>query len=330
MTNSELSPSDDKVVRRVRDAFDRQAIPDCPPVNITFDAPARNRAAPLHPVLFPMVGRGAQLLASLAVLAAMVVVAVAVLNSRVDQTTSEVPREEIVDSVESVAQQADPRSQQLLVVMDAANDLLAGRSNDPGPLIEQCSTIYSLDRDGLMSAFQATGVPSTISYSPAGLDNQRGWLRGDDQIAFAYRFEYPQVMGELTAMIDTYLGDKIVQEILDGIRDDANGPKIDLRRDFFPQLEGEIILLVSRTLEPLQDPLTIALPIKDQEKVRAVVRQAHRFESQSSQEEYRDVEVHIVDRQKMRRKAWCVIGNHLVVGDWKSVQASIDRLQGEN
>lgn len=327
MTNSEHSPSDDELIRRVRDAFDRQVIPKCPPINVSLDRSARNQAALLHPVLFPFAGRAAQLLASLAVLIVMTIVAITVLNSRVDHKTSELPPDEIIESVEIVATQADPRSQQLLVLIDAANDLLAGRSNNPDPLIDQWSEVYSLDRAGLKTALETVGVPSGIKYSSADLDDGRRWLRGGDQLAFTYAFNYPQVMDELTHAIDAYLGDKIVQEILDGVRDDANGPKIDLRNDFFPQLDGEIILLVSKTVEPLQDPLTIALPVKDEEKIRALVRQAHRFEPQSSSEMYGDVEVHFVVRQKVRRKAWCVVGNHLVVGDWKSVQAAVDRLK---
>ncbi len=46
-------------------------------------------------------------------------------------------------------------------------------------------------------------------------------------------------------------GEEIFDATLDGIRDDINGPRLDLRNDLFPQLGGKVVLVVSRPDKPV-------------------------------------------------------------------------------
>lgn len=130
-------------------------------------------------------------------------------------------------------------------------------------------------------------------------------------------------------MINACYEDGIVESVLDGIRDDVHGPRIDLRNDFFPLLDDEVILVVNTWSKPLENPLTIVLPVKDATTTWRIVNQAHRIGMDSTSETYRNVEMRVVATKERKRKAWCIIENHLIIGDLKKVQATIDRFNGE-
>lgn len=119
------------------------------------------------------------------------------------------------------------------------------------------------------------------------------------------------------------------ESVLDAFRDDVHGPQIDLRNDFFPLLEDEVILVVSTRSKPLEDSLTIVLPVKDATTTWRIVNQAHRINMDSTSETYGNVEMRVVATKEGKRKAWCTIENHLIIGDLKKVQATIDRFNGE-
>jgi hypothetical protein len=350
---------DDELIRRIRDAFDQQATPACPIEDDWFSPARRETVTQIHPALF-----GSTWMASLVALAAIIGIAIVVFGSNVDQAKFESPRDELVDSIdpfdvdsiESVAQQGDldeepsvvsqnpkpfsegaetaeeprdPRSAGLLNVINTANDFLARRNDNPDLLIEQLHTRYALDRSDLQSVFRAIGVPAGITSVRRGVDSQRSWAQGKDQVAFTYGFEYPHVLNDLTRLINALYGDEIVDDILDGLRDDVDGPRIDLRNDFFPLLDDKVVIVVSTRPEPLEDLLTFVLPVKDGTTTWRLVNQAHRIQPESSRETYRTVEMLVLVTKEAKRKAWCIVENHLIIGDLKNVQATIDRLNGE-
>ena len=350
---------DDELICRIRDAFHQQATPACPIDDDWFSSAGRESAGQTRPALF-----AANWMASLVALAAIIGVAIVLFGSNVEQPKIESSRDELVDSIDSrdavsidsVAQQGDPdkqpsvdsqnpqpvseanevgeeppapRTPGLLSVIDAANDFLTRRNGKPDLLIEQLHTHYALDRAPLQSAFQVVGVPTGITSVRRGVDSQRSWAVGKDQVAFTYGFEYPQILDDLTRLINACSGDEIVEDVLDGIRDDVNGPRIDLRNDFFPLLGDKVVLIVSTRPEPLQDPLTIVLPVKDATTTWRLVNQAHDIGSASSRETYRNAQLRVVASKEAKPKAWCIVENHLIIGALENVQATIDRLQAE-
>ena len=354
---NDLTPPlpDDELIHCIRDAFDQQATPARPIVENCVKPPTRRTEGRIHSVSF-----GLTWMASLVALAAIIGIAIVVFGSNVHQSRIESRRDELVDlidavdvvSIDSVAQQRDlddeasdssqesntfsegtetaggswaPPAPGLLNVIDAANDFLNRRIDNPDRLIEQLHARYALDRSALQSAFQAVGVPAGITSVQRGVDNQRGWTQGKDQVAFTYGFEYPQILVDLTRLINVSCGDEIVSDVLDGIRDDLDGPRIDMRNDFLPLLDGKVVLIISTRPEPLEDPLTIVLPVKDETMTWRLVNQAHRIEADISRETYRNVELLVVASKKARRKAWCIVEDHLIISDRKNVLATIDR-----
>jgi hypothetical protein len=59
-----------------------------------------------------------------------------------------------------------------------------------------------------------------------------------------------------------------------------------------------------------------------------LVNQAHRIEVDNTSETCSNVEMRVVATKEGKRKAWCIIENHLIIGDLKNVQATIDRFNG--
>lgn len=346
---------DDELIRRIRDAFDQQAIPDCPIEDDWLGLARQDRAVQIYRALTPHFSRGATWMASLLSLAAVVGIAMVVFGSNGDRSKLAPPRDEFSPADDWVAQQGDrseepsvvsqnpkplsgvtslaedfqdPGSPAFLDVINAANDFLTHRNDKPDFLIEQLHKHYAIDRSALQSVFRAIGVPAGIISVRRGVDRRQSWAQGKGQIAFTYGLEFPQALDDLTRLINAYCGEEIVDDLLDGLRDEVDGPQIDFRNDFFPLLDGRLILIVSTQPESFDVSPTIALSVKDRTEMWRLVNQAHRLEPESSRQSYKNVEIRVVAKKGARQQAWCIVENHLIIGDLQEVQPIIDRLNG--
>jgi hypothetical protein len=100
------------------------------------------------------------------------------------------------------------------------------------------------------------------------------------------------------SLVNEALDDDLFRPMIEGIRDDPEGPQIDLAKDFLPNLDNEVILVTDNTLPagPESDRMLIAVRIKNAETVAKVVRKAMEVEPDATMLDVVDFEVWKVEQ----------------------------------
>ncbi len=82
------------------------------------------------------------------------------------------------------------------------------------------------------------------------------------------------------SLVNEALGDEIFRDMVDGIRDDAEGPQIDLKNNFLPNLDDTIILIADNTTPATIDSerMLVAVELKDAARIKEVIRKAMEVE----------------------------------------------------
>ncbi|MGB7344744.1 MAG: membrane or secreted protein [Pirellulaceae bacterium] len=81
-------------------------------------------------------------------------------------------------------------------------------------------------------------------------------------------------------LINEALGDEIFRDMIEGIRDDEEGPQIDLEKNFFPNLGDTIILIADSTVpaEVDSERMLVAVELKNAAAIKNVIRKAMEVE----------------------------------------------------
>ena len=81
-------------------------------------------------------------------------------------------------------------------------------------------------------------------------------------------------------LINEALGDEIFRDMVEGIRDDEEGPQIDIEKNFLPNLDDQILFLSDNTVPAAVDSerLLVAIRLKNAAVVRKVIRKAMEVE----------------------------------------------------
>ncbi|MEM8669387.1 MAG: hypothetical protein AAGG48_17820 [Planctomycetota bacterium] len=298
----------------------------------------------------PVDDRSSNWIVNLIVVAAMVGIAIFLVRSMDDEADVQLPQDgmtEVVDTdldtitpVEAVATQEDTNVEPTVVSQDnvdesppgklfrvitVVNQLFEGNVENADALIGEMHEQLGGDRSDLQRAFDALNEPTGIASIKEGVVKEKRWLLGENQAAFTYRLVFPQILDDLQRYCDAYLGDRVFNEVLAGIRDDVDGPQVDLRKEFFPRIDNEVILVVDRHAGSSDERLTVIFALKEVESVRKVVRRFHQIEPNNSTEHYRGTEILVVEVTQGKTTAWCVVNKSLVIGDLSKVKSMIDR-----
>ena len=86
-------------------------------------------------------------------------------------------------------------------------------------------------------------------------------------------------------LIDEAFGQEMFRPMITGIRDDEDGPQIDLENDFLPALADELVIVTDSTLPPAIDSerMLIAIKLKDPAKVKLAIRKAMKIEPDATE-----------------------------------------------
>ena len=108
------------------------------------------------------------------------------------------------------------------------------------------------------------------------LDAIPDWVGKDTSAFTRFNWRIDQAFWASEGLINEAMGDDIFRPIIEGIRDDEEGPQIDLAKDFFPNLDDQIILISDNTLPPAIDSerVLVAIRLKNAAAVKNVVRKA--------------------------------------------------------
>lgn len=113
--------------------------------------------------------------------------------------------------------------------------------------------------------------------------------------------------------------------MLDGIRDDPDGPKIDLRRDLFSHFTGKVIVVLEPSSIGSKDRWLLLVPLSGSAAPAKVVKKVISYEPGGRFEQHLGLDIGVIGRKPENRI--CVAANHLLIGDQKLVYAALDRLK---
>ncbi|MEO1617891.1 MAG: membrane or secreted protein, partial [Planctomycetota bacterium] len=102
------------------------------------------------------------------------------------------------------------------------------------------------------------------------------WPTADSGTFYRINWRIEQAFWAAESLVNDALGDDVFRPMLDGIRDDVEGPQIDIAKDLLPNLDDEIILVTDNTL-PVSvdsDRMLVAIRIKNADVVEDLLRRA--------------------------------------------------------
>lgn len=85
-------------------------------------------------------------------------------------------------------------------------------------------------------------------------------------------------------LINEAFGDEIFKDIIEGIRDDEDGPQIDIAKNVLPNLDDQIILFTDNTLPANVDAerMLVAIRVRDADAIKMAIRKAMEVEPDAS------------------------------------------------
>jgi hypothetical protein len=106
------------------------------------------------------------------------------------------------------------------------------------------------------------------------------WPTQDTGSFYRIHWELEDSFWAAESLVNDALGEDLFRPMIEGIRDDPEGPQIDIAKDFLPNLDDEIILVTDNTqpIGPESDRMLIALKVKDAEVVARSVQKAMEVE----------------------------------------------------
>ncbi len=111
-----------------------------------------------------------------------------------------------------------------------------------------------------------------------------GWVHPDSNTFNRLNWKMEDAFWASETLINDAFGDDIFRPMIDGIKEDEEGPQIDLEKDFFPNLDNQLILISDSTLPPAidSDRMLMAVRITNPQAIKAAIRKAMEVEPDAS------------------------------------------------
>lgn len=124
------------------------------------------------------------------------------------------------------------------------------------------------------------------------------WPTSDTGAFYRFNWELESAFWAAESLVNDALGEDLFRPMIEGIRDDPEGPQIDVAKDFLPNLENEVILITDNTMPagPESDRMLVALRIKNSDVVAKVVQKAMEVEPDATKLDVQEFDVWRVER----------------------------------
>ena len=142
---------------------------------------------------------------------------------------------------------------------------------------------YDLIHKGYVLAPPTTDQPSKYENAARMLqfDNQPlapipAWISENTATVTRVNVKIEEAFWAAESLVNDALDDELFREVIDGIRDDEDGPQIDIAGNVLPNLDDRFLLLTDNT-QPVDidsDRMLVAIRIKDGEVIRESIRKA--------------------------------------------------------
>ncbi|MCC9599735.1 membrane or secreted protein [Stieleria sp. JC731] len=100
------------------------------------------------------------------------------------------------------------------------------------------------------------------------------WPTADCGAFYRVNWDLETAFWSAESLVNAALGDDLFRPMLDGIRDDVEGPQVDFAKDFIPNLDDQILLITDNTkpVSPESDRMLVAVRIVNPDVVAEVIR----------------------------------------------------------
>jgi hypothetical protein len=150
---------------------------------------------------------------------------------------------------------------------------------------------YQMLHRGSILAPPVTDKPSKyklaarmLQFKNAPLTLIPAWVHSDAASFSRINPRFEEIFWASETLLNEAFGDEIFKDIIEGIRDDEDGPQIDIAKNVLPNLDDELILVTDNTLpsELNSEQMLIAIRISDAEAIRKAIRKAMEVEPDAS------------------------------------------------
>ena len=110
------------------------------------------------------------------------------------------------------------------------------------------------------------------------------WVHADAASFSRINLRFEEIFWASETLLNEAFGDEIFKDIIEGIRDDEDGPQIDIAKNVLPNLDDQLILVTDNTLpsELNSERMLIAIRISDAEAIGNAIRKAMEVEPDAS------------------------------------------------
>ncbi|MAI72218.1 MAG: membrane or secreted protein [Rhodopirellula sp.] len=123
-----------------------------------------------------------------------------------------------------------------------------------------------------------------LQFENAPLAPIPGWVHSDAASFSRINLRFEEIFWASETLLNEAFGDDIFKDIIEGIRDDEDGPQIDIAKNVLPNLDNQLILVTDNTLpsELNSERMLIAIRISDAEAIGKAISKAMEVEPDAS------------------------------------------------
>ena len=160
-----------------------------------------------------------------------------------------------------------------------------------GGIVALAGEKYQLLHRGSILAPAVTDKPSKyelaakmLQFENAPLTPIPAWVHSDAASFSRINLRFEEMFWASETLLNEAFGDEIFKDIIEGIRDDEDGPQIDIAKNVLPNLDNQLILVTDNTLpsELNSERMLIAIRISDAEAIGNAISKAMEVEPDAS------------------------------------------------
>ena len=223
-----------------------------------------------------------------------------------------------VDSDDALSSDLQVTEETLLML----GQLMAGATEIDSSLLAKRLTDlgFASSKEGL----DELQTPATINLIGRDVSRALRWVADPGDRALALEFDVPSAIAGLKRFVNASVGEDLFDPLLNGIRDDPDGPQVDLRRDFFAQLRGSAVVAIRKSDASDTIQMVLALPCNNASTVSRVLDSAMKKETSTQRKKHAgNVVWEWKDRQN--RFAVAVVKDCLLIGEREMALQAIER-----
>jgi hypothetical protein len=150
---------------------------------------------------------------------------------------------------------------------------------------------YDLLHRGYVLAPPTTDQPSKyenaarmLQFENQPLADIPPWVHADAASFNRLHPKFEEAFWASETLINEAFGDEIFRDIIEGIRDDEDGPQIDIEKNVLPNLDNQVMLITDNTLPATvnSERMLVAIRIRDAAAIKAAIGKAMEVEPDAS------------------------------------------------